>query len=58
VRLTGTALIEVTDTKARIRVPNPHAVVWLERRMYGQIAKAIKGVLGKDLDLQFVTNPV
>jgi hypothetical protein len=57
-RLAGTALIEVTDTKARISVPNPHAVVWLERRMYGQIAKAIKGVLGRDLDLQFVTNPV
>jgi hypothetical protein len=57
-RLAGTALIEVTDTKARIRVPNPHAVAWLERRMYGQIAKAIKGVLGRDLDLQFVTTPV
>jgi hypothetical protein len=57
-RLAGTALIEVTDTKARISVPNPHAVVWLERRMYGQIAKAIKGVLGRDLDLQFVTTPV
>jgi hypothetical protein len=53
-RLTGTALIEVTDTKARIRVPNPHAVAWLERRLYGQIAKAMKGVVGKDLDLQFV----
>jgi hypothetical protein len=53
-RLAGTTLIEVTDTKARISVPNPHAVVWLERRMYGQIAKAIKGVVGKDLDLQFV----
>jgi hypothetical protein len=57
-RLAGTALIEVTNTKARISVPNPHAVVWLERRMYGQIAKAIKGVLGRDLDLQFVTTPV
>jgi hypothetical protein len=57
-RLAGTTLIEVTDTKARIRVPNPHTVAWLERRMYGQIAKAIKGVLGRDLDLQFVTTPV
>jgi hypothetical protein len=55
-RLTGTILIEVTDTKARIGVPNPHAVAWLERRLYGQIAKAIKGVVGKDLDLQFVTS--
>jgi hypothetical protein len=53
-RLTGTSLIEVTDTKARIGVPNPHALAWLERRLYGQIAKAMKGVVGKDLDLQFV----
>jgi hypothetical protein len=53
-RLTGTTLIEVTDTKARISVPNPHAVAYLERRLYGQIAKAVKGIVGKDLDLQFV----
>jgi hypothetical protein len=53
-RLTGTTLIEVTDTKARISVPNPHAVAYLERRLYGQIAKAVKGVVGKELDLQFV----
>jgi hypothetical protein len=53
-RLTGTTLIEVTDTKAMISVPNPHLVAWLERRLYGQIAKAIKGVVGKDLDLQFI----
>jgi hypothetical protein len=55
VRLTGTRLIEVTDTAARISVPNPHALVWLERRMYSQIAKAMKGVLGRDVDLLFVT---
>jgi Bacteriophage replication protein O len=53
-RLTGTTLIEVTDTVARIFVPNRTALPWLERRLYGQIAKAIKGVVGKDLDLQFV----
>jgi phage replication O-like protein O len=53
-RLTGTTLIEVTDTKARIGVPNPFAIAWLERRLYGQIAKAMKGVVGKDLDLQFI----
>jgi hypothetical protein len=53
-RLTGTSLIEVTDTAARIAVPNCYAIPWLERRMYGQISKAIKGILGKDLDLQFV----
>jgi hypothetical protein len=54
-RLTGTTLIEVTDTNARIGVPNPFAIAWLERRLYRQIAKAMKGVVGKDLDLQFVT---
>jgi hypothetical protein len=55
-RLAGTALIEVTETAARIRVNNPSALAWLERRMYGQIYKALKGVVGKDLDLQFVTS--
>jgi hypothetical protein len=55
-RLAGTALIEVTDTKATIFVPNRNALVLLERRLYGQIAKAIKGVVGKNLDLQFVSS--
>jgi phage replication O-like protein O len=53
-QLNGTTLIEVTDTAARIGVSNALAIAWLERRLYSQIAKAIKGVLGKDLDLQFV----
>jgi hypothetical protein len=56
-RLSGTTLIEVTDTAARIGVANPFAIPWLERRLYGQIAKAIKGVIGTDVDLHFVTNP-
>jgi hypothetical protein len=55
-QLTGTTLLEVTDTTARIGVSNPHALAWLERRLYGQIAKAMKGIVGKDLDLQFVTS--
>jgi hypothetical protein len=56
-RLNGTTLIEVTHTAARIGVSNPFAIAWLERRMYSQISKAIKQVLGKDLDLQFVAAP-
>jgi hypothetical protein len=56
-RLTGTTLLEVTDTAAWIGVPNATTIAWLERRLYGQIAKAIKGVLGRELDLQFVTAP-
>jgi phage replication O-like protein O len=53
-KLSGTALLEVTETAARILVPNPFAIPWLERRLYGQIAKAIKGLVGKDVDLQFI----
>jgi hypothetical protein len=53
-RLAGTALLEVTETAARISVANPFAIPWLERRLYGQIAKAMKGVVGKDVDLQFI----
>jgi hypothetical protein len=55
-RLAGTTLIEMTETAARISVNNPLALAWLERRMYSQIAKAIKGIVGKDLDLQFVAS--
>jgi hypothetical protein len=57
VRFAGTTLIEVTGTVARIGVANPFAIAWLERRLYGQIAKAMKGVVGKDIDLQFVSCP-
>jgi hypothetical protein len=53
-RLAGTTLIEVTETAATIFVPNRFAIPWLERRLYGQIAKAIKGVVGKEVDLQFI----
>ena len=53
-RLVGTALVEVTETAAVIFVPNRFALPWLERRLYGQIAKAMKAVIGKDIDLQFI----
>jgi hypothetical protein len=56
-QLTGTTLIEVTDTSALIFVPNRFAIPWLERRLYGQITKALQGVVGRDVDLQFVTSP-
>jgi phage replication O-like protein O len=53
-RLTGTQLIEMTETKAVILVPNSTIAALLERRFYLQIAKALKEIVGKDLDLQFV----
>ena len=53
-RLNGTTLIEVTDTAAWIVVPDRTTIAWLERRFYGQIAKAMKMVIGKDVDLQFI----
>jgi hypothetical protein len=53
-RLAGTTLLAVTDTKAVIGIPNRNALPWLERRLYGQIAKAMKAVVGKDVDLQFI----
>jgi hypothetical protein len=56
--LKDTLLLQVTDTAARIRVPNRYAIAWLEHRMYQEISNAVKGVLGKDLDLEFVVaNP-
>jgi phage replication O-like protein O len=56
-RLTGTTLLQVTDTTALIFVPNLATRAWLERRLYQQIRCALKGVIGTDVDLQFVTNP-
>jgi hypothetical protein len=53
-RLNGTTLVQVTDTAAQILVPSTNALLWLERRMYRQISNAMKGVLGKEVDLQFV----
>jgi hypothetical protein len=57
-RLSGTTLLAVTETAATIFVPNRTVVAWLERRLYGQITKALKGVVGRDVDLQFVTTPL
>jgi hypothetical protein len=56
-KLFGTSLLEVTETAAQIFVPNRTVAAWLERRLYGQITKALKGVVGRDVDLQFVTSP-
>jgi hypothetical protein len=56
-RLSGTTLIAVTETAAQIFVPNRTVAAWLERRLYRQITKAMKGVVGRDVDLQFVTSP-
>jgi hypothetical protein len=56
-QLSGTTLIDVTDTKALIFVANRFAIPWLERRLYGQIQKAMKSVLGRNMDLQFMTSP-
>ena len=53
-RLADTTLLELTDTAARIGVTTPFAIAWLERRLYSQIAKAMKEVVGKDVDLQFI----
>jgi hypothetical protein len=53
-RFAGTTLLEATDTKAVIFVPNRNVLACLERRLYGQIAKAMKAVVGKDVDLQFI----
>jgi hypothetical protein len=56
-QLSGTTLVEVTETSALIFVPNRFAIPWLERRLYSQIQKAMKHVLSRDVDLQFVTCP-
>jgi hypothetical protein len=49
-----TALLQVTDTAAHIAAPNRFALLQLERRLYQEVSNAVKGALGKDLDLEFV----
>ena len=56
--LKDTLLVQVTDTAARIAAPSRLACTQLERRLYREVSNAVKGVLGKDLDLEFVVaNP-
>jgi hypothetical protein len=54
--LKDTVLLEVTGQAARIAVGTPHKIAWVERRLYQPIASALKDVLKRDLDLQFVAS--
>jgi hypothetical protein len=56
-KLAGTVLVDVTETTALIFVPSRTAIAVLERRLYGQIQRALQGIIGKAVDLQFVTCP-
>jgi hypothetical protein len=53
-RLSGTRLLEVTDTAAYIGIKDQANCLYLERHFYRDILGAVKGVTGKHLDLQFV----
>jgi hypothetical protein len=50
-----TVLLEVTDRAAKIAAGSPFQVAWLERKLYPQIVNALKDVLKRQLDLQFIT---
>jgi hypothetical protein len=56
--LKDTVLLEVTGQAARIAVGTPHKIAWVERRLYQPIASALKYVLKRDVDLQFVASPL
>lgn len=53
-RLKETMLVDVTEQAAKITVPNAFTINWLERRLYGHIRRAMTGVLGREVDLQFI----
>jgi len=56
--LKDTVLLQVTDTAARIAAPSRLACTQLEYRLYREISNAMKSILGKDVDLEFVVaNP-
>jgi cytosine/adenosine deaminase-related metal-dependent hydrolase len=50
----GTDLHGSNSGLSVLRTLRAAALAWLERRLYSQIANAIKGVIGRDVDLQFV----
>jgi hypothetical protein len=54
-RLTGTRLLEVRDTAAYIGVPDRGNRYYLERRLYQVFSQAVKGVSGREVDLQFLS---
>ena len=56
--LKDTVLLEVTGQVARIAMGTPNKIAWVERRLYQPIASALKDVLKRDLDLQFVATPL
>jgi hypothetical protein len=53
-RLSGTSLLGMTDTAAYIGIKDQANCIYLERHFYREILRAMKGVTGKYLDLQFV----
>jgi hypothetical protein len=55
--LDGTKLLRLSDS-AVIGVPDQRNCLHLERRLYREISQALKGVLGRHVDLQFLTIPV
>ena len=50
-----TVLLEVTDRAAKIAAGSAFQVAWLERKLYPQIVNALKDVVKRQLDLQFIT---
>jgi hypothetical protein len=53
-RLNGTRLLRLSGTAAVIGVPNQGNSLHLERKPYQQISEAVKQVIGKQFDLQFL----
>jgi hypothetical protein len=56
--LKDTVLLQVTDLVAKILVPSPFAIAWLERRMYREISHILRDILHYDVDLQFLASPL
>jgi hypothetical protein len=56
--LKDTVLLELTEHAARIAVGTPNKIAWVERRLYQPIASALKDILKRDVDLQFVVTPL
>lgn len=56
-KLTGTKLLRVSETAAYIVVPDQGNRLHVERKLYKETSDAVRKVLGRQLDLQFLTMP-
>ena len=55
--LRRTLLLDIESDTAFISVGSSFAKEWLEQRLYQAIAKGLSNVLGREVEIEFITHP-